>query len=72
MNLVALGPAVVVAAVPEPLQFAAAISPTYWPVKAVVAGVAGEPLRAPLLLGGLAVYLLGVAVLGRRFARRAD
>ncbi len=72
VNLVVLGPAVVVAAVPEPLQFAAAISPIYWPVKAVVAGVAGEPLWASFLLGGLAVYLLGVAALGRRFASRAD
>lgn len=72
LNLIVLGPAVVIALVPEPLQFAAAILPTYWPVKAVVAGVAGDPFWALFLLGGLVVYLLGIAVLGRRFASRAD
>lgn len=72
VNLIVLGPAVVIALVPEPLQFAAAILPTYWPVKAVVAGVSGTSFWALFLLGGLVLHLLGIAVLGRWFASRAD
>ena len=72
VNLLVLGPAVVIAVVPEPLQFAAAIIPTYWPVKAVVAGVAGDQFWVLFLLGGLVVHLFVIAVLGRLFARRAD
>ena len=72
VNLIVLGPAVAVALVPEPLQFAAGILPTYWPVKAVVAGVSGNSFWALFLLGGLVVHLLGIAALGRWFASRAD
>ena len=72
VNLIVLGPAVVVALAPEPLQFAAGILPPYWPVKAVVAGVTGDPFWALFLLGGLAVHVLVIAVLGRWFASRAD
>lgn len=60
VNLLVLGPAVVVTLVPEPLQLAAATLPTYWPVNSVVAGVAGDPFWALFLLGGLVVHLLGL------------
>lgn len=72
VNLVVLGPAVVIAVVPEPLQFAAGILPTYWPVKAVVAGVAGKTHWLVYLGGGLITHFLGVAGLGRWFVQQAD
>ncbi len=71
VNLVVLGPVAVVAVVPEPIQFAAGVVPPYWPVKAVVAGVAGEPFWM-FLVGGFVMHLLGIGVLSRRFASRAD
>ena len=72
INLFILGPAAVIVAVPEPLQFAGGVLPTYWPMKAVVAGVAGEPIWPAYLLVGVVVHLLAVAVLARWFGRRTD
>lgn len=72
VNLLVLGPVVVIAVVPEPFQFAAGILPTYWPVKAVVASSAGESGWLLYLGVGLVVYGLCVAALGRWFVRRAD
>ena len=72
INLLVLGPVVVIAIVPEPLQFAAGVLPTYWPVKTIVASVAGEPWWLGYLGGGLITHVLGVAVLERWFVRRAD
>ena len=70
VNLVVLGPVVVVATVPEPLQFVAGVLPTYWPVKAYVAGAGGDA-GAPYLLAGSIAYLIAMAVLGWLFGRRA-
>lgn len=72
INLVVLGPAVVVAVVPEPVQFLAGVAPTYWPVKAFVTGAAGDPAWPLFLLGGVIVHLLALAGLARWFGRRAD
>lgn len=72
INLVVLGPALVVAVVPEPFQFLAGVLPAFWPIKAVVAGVAGEPLWIPYLLAGVVVHLLEIAILIRVFSRRVD
>ena len=72
INLLILGPAVGIAVVPEPLQFAVGVLPTYWPMKAVVSGVAGEDLWPVFLFAGAVVHLLVLSGLGRWFARRAD
>ena len=72
VNLLVLGPAVVVAIVPVPFQFVAGVVPTYWPVKAVVAGVTGDPQWWLYLGGGLVAYVIALGGLGRRFVRRTD
>lgn len=72
VNVVVLGPAVVVGVVSEPLQFVAGISPTYWPVKAFVAGVGGEPAWTQYLLIGTIVHLLVLGALGWWFVQRSD
>lgn len=72
LNVVVLGPVVVIAVVPEPLQFLAGIVPTYWPVKAYVAGAGGEPAWFLYVLSGFVVYLLAIVVLGWLFGRRAE
>ena len=72
INLAILGPAVVVAVVPEPFQFAAGVLPTYWPVKAFVAGVTGNPVWPLYLLLGIATHLLTLAAFRWFFAQRAD
>lgn len=72
INLVVLGPALVVAVVPEPFQFLAGVLPAFWSIKAIVAGVAGDPLWIPSLLIGTVVHLLGIAVLLSLFSRKAD
>ena len=71
INLVVLGPAVVVAVVPEPFQFIAGVLPAFWPIKAIIAGVAGESWVLYLLTGAV-VHLLGIAVLFRVFSGKAD
>ncbi|WP_273834873.1 ABC transporter [Halococcus sp. PRR34] len=72
VNVLVLGPAVVIAVVPEPLQFVAGALPTYWPVKAFVAGTSSEPIWPLYLFVGGVSHLLVLAWLGRTFARRAD
>lgn len=66
-NLVVLAPVVAVAVVPEPLQFVAGVLPTFWPVKAVTAGAAGDPTWPLYLLVGAAIHLLALTGLWRRF-----
>ena len=72
INLVVLGPAVVVAVVPEPFQFLGGLLPAFWPIKAIVTGVAGDSRWMLYLLVGAVVHLLGIATLFRVFSRRAD
>jgi fluoroquinolone transport system permease protein len=72
VNLVVLGPAIVVAVVPEPLQFAAGVLPTYWPVKAVVAGILGESSWVAYLAVGALVQFVWLVGIGRWFVTRAD
>lgn len=72
VNLVVLAPAVAIAAVPEPAQFAAGAVPTYWPIKTYAAGVAGDPAWPLYALVGAAVNLAAIWLLRRRFLDRAD
>ena len=72
VNLVILGPAVVIAVVAEPLQYAVGVLPTYWPMKAVVSGAAGEAFWPAYLLVGAVAHAIALAALARRFERRAD
>jgi len=72
VNVLVLGPAVVIAVVPEPLGFVVGLIPTYWPVKAFVAGTSGEPAWLLYLFVGIVAHLLALAWLERAFARRTD
>ncbi len=72
LNLVLLGPALVIALVPEPLQLLAGVSPTYWPVKAYVAGVSDDPLWVGYVLVGIVVHLLFLLVFARLFQNRTE
>ena len=72
INLVILGPAVGIIAVPEPLQFAVGVFPTYWPIKAVVSGVAGDSLWPVFLVVGAVGHLLVISGLSWWFSRRED
>ena len=71
VNVVVLVPAVVIAVVPEPLQFAAGVFPTYWPVKLFVAGTTDEPVWPLYLFVGVVAHLFAFVWLGRKFAQRA-
>ena len=62
-------PLAAIALVPEPLQYATGVLPTYWPVKALVAGLAGES-TIPSLVAGALYYLGLLAWLRRAFDRR--
>ena len=62
INLVILGLAVGIVVVSEPLQFAAGVLRTYWSMKAVVSGVAGEALWPVIPLIGVVVHLLVILV----------
>lgn len=59
-----------IALVPEPLQFVTGLLPTYWPVKALVAGLAGKSALPSLAIGTL--YYLAILAWSRRvFGRRS-
>lgn len=60
MNIVLLGPALVIAVVSEPLQFLAGILPMYWPVKMYVAGVTGQSNTFALFVIGIGVHLIAL------------
>jgi fluoroquinolone transport system permease protein len=71
LNAVNLLP-VVAYLVPRPLQFAAGIFPTYWPMRALWSAAAGEPYRAHLLIGvviSALALLLAVWLFDRRLLR---
>jgi fluoroquinolone transport system permease protein len=72
VNLAVLAPAIAVAVLPEPIQFVAGLLPTYWPLKAVVAGLAGDPAWPFYLVAGTGAQMLGLVGLVRLFDRRAD
>lgn len=65
LNLAILGPALVVALVPEPWQFAAGVLPPYWPVKTYVAGASGDPLWPLYWFLGVCVHVLALVALRR-------
>jgi hypothetical protein len=72
INLFIFGPALVIAVVPEPLQFVAGMFPAYWPVKAFVASASGDSTWSLYLLGGVVVHLIAGIGLARWFTRQAD
>lgn len=72
INVIALGPVAVVVAVSEPLQFIVGVVPTYWPLKAFVAGTTGDPAWLLYLLIGASVHLLALALLRQRFDQLSD
>jgi hypothetical protein len=55
--------------VPRPVQYAAGVLPTYWPMRALWSTVAGEDYAAYLAIG-VAVGMLGLAWMARLFDRR--
>ncbi len=65
VNLVILGPALVIAVVPPPLQYVAGLVPAYWPIKAFVASASGDPMWTVYLGGGVVVHLIAVSGLVR-------
>lgn len=65
LNLFLLGPALLVAVVPEPWQFVAGAVPAYWPVKTYVAGATGDPSWPLYWTAGALVHVLALVVLGR-------
>lgn len=72
LGLPLLAPVLAVAFVPEPLALVAGISPTYWPTRAVVAGITGKGDVALSLAVGTAYSLALLGLLVRSFVRRAD
>jgi fluoroquinolone transport system permease protein len=55
--------------VPRPLQFAAGVFPTYWPMRALWSAAAGEAYSGYLVIGGV-TSLLALLVVARLFDRR--
>lgn len=72
LNLVVIGPALVIAVVPEPLQFVSGVVPMYWPVKAFVAGAGGDPAWVWYLLAGIVAHTLVGTAVGWWFTTRTD
>ena len=68
MNGVNLLP-VVAFFVPRPLQFAAGLLPTYWPMRALWSAAAGEAVLGYLLTGAI-VAGIGIVAAARLFDRR--
>lgn len=71
IKLVVLVPTVVVAVVPEPFQFITGALPAFWPIKAIVPGVASESWTLYLLAGAF-VHFLWFAILSRACSRSAN
>ncbi|MFD0620823.1 hypothetical protein ACFQZR_25635 [Paenibacillus sp. GCM10027629] len=71
-GLLFAGP-VVVSFVPLPWQYAAAWLPTFWPAKALLTDLAGEPVRSTIIFViGLLLHLILLQGLVRVFLRRID
>ncbi|WP_152395322.1 hypothetical protein [Paenibacillus guangzhouensis] len=71
-GLLFAGP-VIASFVPLPWQYAAAWLPTFWPAKAFLADLNGEPVRAAILFAiGLGLHLILLRSLVRVFLRRID
>ncbi len=57
--------------IPEPLQYAAGILPTYWPMRALWSAAAGQPYAGFLIMGavvGTASVIVAVRLFNRRLA----
>ena len=65
LNAFLLGPALLVAAVPEPWQFVAGVFPAYWPVKTYVAAATGDPSWPLYWTLGVGVHAFVLVVLTR-------
>ena len=70
LNAINLLP-IAAAFLPLPLQYAAGVIPTYWPMRALWSAAAGES-HSGYLAVGVATGLAAVAVAARAFERRGD
>lgn len=61
-----------IAVVPEPVQFLAGLFSPYWPLKAFVAGLGGDPTFLAYLAVGLIVHVVALGAFVRRFEHRSD
>lgn len=57
-NPILLGPALLIALVPVPLQFFVGIVPTYWPIKTYVVGVTGVFAWPVYFIVGIIIHIL--------------
>ena len=64
-----LVPLVAIPVLPEPVEFLAGVDPLYWPVKALVVGLAVGPVPAvwAFLVAGVVAHAAAIVVLARRF-----
>lgn len=65
LNLYLLGPAILIALVPEPWQFIAGVLPAFWPVKTYAAGATGDSSWPIYWVAGVAIQILSLLVLSR-------
>ncbi|MFH5843325.1 ABC transporter [Haladaptatus sp. CMAA 1909] len=69
-NIVFIGPAFVIALVPEPHQFVVGVFPAYWAIKTFVVGVSGDSSWVLYLGIGVVVNAMAIALFGWWFAER--
>lgn len=63
LNVFLLGPAILIAIIPEPWQFIAGMIPVYWPVKTYTAGAAGDSVWLAYWVIGVAIHVISLIAL---------
>lgn len=63
LNVFLIGPAILIALIPEPWQFIAGVVPAYWPLKTYVAGAAGDPVWSTYWVIGIVIHVSSLIVL---------